>query len=110
MTVSCQPTGAGAIVDVRVRAGGRRTGVTGEHDSCLRVEVTAPPEKGKANRAVIKVLATVFSTSAASIELVSGATNSRKRFLIRGQDEDLIRKRLSEALGSEPEADAAAMD
>ncbi|RIK79181.1 MAG: DUF167 domain-containing protein [Planctomycetota bacterium] len=74
----------GVLLPVRAKAGARRNGVFGEHDGALRVDVAAPPEKGKANRAIAQVLAEWFGTSKSAVELVSGATSSCKRFLIVG--------------------------
>jgi uncharacterized protein (TIGR00251 family) len=74
----------GVIVDVRVRAGARRTGAAGERDGALLVDVNAAPEKGKANRAVAEVLGGLFNVAKSSVQLVSGATSVNKRFLIAG--------------------------
>jgi uncharacterized protein len=74
----------GVMVPVRVRAAARRTGVAGEHDGALRIDVTAAPEKGKANKAVAEVLAELFGVAKSAVELVSGPTSSQKRFLVTG--------------------------
>jgi uncharacterized protein YggU (UPF0235/DUF167 family) len=49
----------------------------------LKVWTTAAPEKGKANRALIKILADGLSLRAAQLELIGGATSNQKRFLVR---------------------------
>jgi uncharacterized protein len=76
----------GVVIPVRVRAGARRTGVAGEHDGALRIEVTAAPEKGKANKAVAEVIAELLQVAKSAVELISGATSSQKRFLVIGVD------------------------
>ena len=48
----------------------------------LKVSVSQPPEKGKANRAVIEVVAEELGLCRSRIELVSGETSSEKRFLV----------------------------
>jgi uncharacterized protein len=93
--IALEPHAQGVIVPVRVRAGARRTGVAGEHDGALRVDVTAAPEKGKANKAVAEVLAEFFGVAKSAVELVSGATNSQKRFLIAGIDVAAAQRKLS---------------
>ncbi|NOX22165.1 MAG: DUF167 domain-containing protein, partial [Actinobacteria bacterium] len=46
----------GVVVDVWVVPGASRTEIVGAHDGALRIRVAAPPEGGKANRAVRKAL------------------------------------------------------
>jgi uncharacterized protein (TIGR00251 family) len=88
----------GVLLTVRVHAGARRTGVAGKHDGALRIEVAAAPDKGKANRAVADVLAGLFDLTKSRVELVSGATTPKKRFLIVGLDASQAQQRLSRAL------------
>jgi uncharacterized protein (TIGR00251 family) len=86
----------GVIVPVRAQAGARRNAIVGVHDGMLRVAVTAAPEKGKANRAIIEVLREALGVSKSAIELLSGETSSRKRFLIGGGDAIQIGAKLSQ--------------
>jgi len=51
-------------------------------DINFRVWVREPPEKGKANRAVIKALADYFEVSQLNIKIVSGSTSKLKIFEI----------------------------
>jgi uncharacterized protein (TIGR00251 family) len=74
----------GAILPVRAQPGARRNAVGGEQDGQLKVAVTQVAEKGKANRAIIEVLARELGLRKSQIELLSGETAARKRFLIRG--------------------------
>jgi len=47
-------------------------------DSYFVVSVTEPPVKGMANRAIVKLLAAYFKTSAARIQIVAGAAAKNK--------------------------------
>jgi uncharacterized protein (TIGR00251 family) len=85
----------GVTIAVRAHAGARKNAILGERDSALRVAVTAPPEKGKANRAISELLSEAFGVAKSMIELVAGETSNQKRFLIVGMSEDVIRQRLS---------------
>jgi uncharacterized protein (TIGR00251 family) len=91
----------GVVIPVRVRAAARRTGLAGVHDGALRIDVTAAPEKGKANRAVVELLSEVLGVAKRDVQLVSGATSSSKRVLVAGLGLEAVRGRLSEALGQE---------
>jgi uncharacterized protein len=72
----------GTILPVRAHAGARRNSLGGEHDGMLRVDVTQTPEKGKANKAIIAILAKQLGLRKNQISLISGETSRIKRFLI----------------------------
>ena len=74
----------GLILLVKAQPGSRRNGVTGTHDGALKIAVSQAPEKGKANTAIVKILAQIFDLSRSQIELVSGQSSSHKKFLIQG--------------------------
>jgi uncharacterized protein (TIGR00251 family) len=76
-------------ISVHATAGSRRNHVGGQHDGALRVAVTAPADKGRANKAIGKLLATALGISARQIELASGATNRRKVFVVSDPPPDL---------------------
>jgi uncharacterized protein YggU (UPF0235/DUF167 family) len=67
---------------VRVQARARRNEFVEEADGSLRVRVTAAPEGGAANRAVIALLAEALDTAPSRIELVRGASSRDKLFRI----------------------------
>jgi hypothetical protein len=90
----------GVIVPVKAEPGSRHQGIRGEQSGALKVAVRQPAEKGKANQALVETLAAELGVKKQQIELISGATNGRKRFLIRGVDLDTLRRRI-ESLPSE---------
>lgn len=47
-------------------------------DGTLKVHVTAPPEKGKANQQVCEVLAAHYKVPVRAVEIVTGHGNPRK--------------------------------
>lgn len=58
----------------------------------LKVAVTAAPEGGKANEAVVALLAREFGVAKSAISVVSGATDRRKTVEIRGPSAELMQK------------------
>jgi len=52
----------------------------------LKVQVTAAPERGKANDAVVKVLAAALGISRSNVRIVSGETSPLKTVEIDGDD------------------------
>ena len=81
----------GVVLRVRAQAGARRNGLLGVREGMLRVAVTTAPEKGKANRAIAALLSGVLRVPKSAVELLSGETAPRKRFLIRGLSADDLR-------------------
>jgi len=68
------------LLHVRVQPKARANAVVGWRGETLRVSVTAAPENGKANRAVITLLADSLGVAASSISLVRGASSRDKWF------------------------------
>ena len=73
----------GTILPVRAQPGARRNEIRGVQDGMLKVCVTQAPEKGKANKAIIELLAKTLGLRRSQFELLSGETASQKRFLVR---------------------------
>lgn len=82
------------IISVHVQPGARDNRVMGPHGDALKVRVTAPPVDGKANRAVAAVLAEALGLPEASLTLVAGASNRKKRYRVVGLSGDQVADRL----------------
>lgn len=74
---------AGSVIGVRAQPGARKNSVLGEHNGLLKVAVTAPADKGRANEALIELLAAAFGVKRSQVELIAGRTSREKKFLIR---------------------------
>jgi len=98
--VTLEETSQGILVSVKAQAGARRNGITGEFAESLKVSVTQAPEKGKANDAIIEVIADQLKLRRNQIELVSGPTSPQKRFRISGIDRADLEERLAQALAA----------
>lgn len=59
------------------------------HDGVLALRVCAPPADGRANEAVIELLADAFGVRASAVEIIKGASARRKLVRIRGDVERL---------------------
>jgi uncharacterized protein (TIGR00251 family) len=81
--IDLQPHAEGTTLPVKAHAAARRNAVRGESDGALQVSVTQAPEKGKANKAIVALLAKTLGLRKSQIELLAGETNPHKRFLIR---------------------------
>ena len=57
---------------------------------CVNVRVTATPEKGKANRQMIKLIAGSVPRPASSISVIAGGTARNKVLEFAGDERDLV--------------------
>ena len=90
----------GLVLPVRAQPRAKKNGPQGEHNGALKVAVTAPPEDGRANKALIAVLAKVLKLKKSQIELLTGATSRDKTFLLREVTAEEIQDRMAEILAA----------
>ena len=84
-----------AILHVKVVPGSSRNRIAGRYGDAIKVQVSAPPEKGKANAAVIEVLAEALGVRPAQITLTGGQTQPRKTFQV-AMDQAALDAKLAE--------------
>lgn len=77
---------SGVVLPVRAAPSARRNAICGIHDGMLKISVTAPPEDGRANAAIVKLLAKTLKISKSRIQLISGDTQRHKKFLLEDVD------------------------
>jgi uncharacterized protein len=68
----------GTRLRLRVKPGARADGLVGVHAGALKLTVTAAPERGKANAAVLELLGRALDLPASSLELLSGESSQDK--------------------------------
>jgi uncharacterized protein (TIGR00251 family) len=88
-------------VRLRVAPGAAKPGVVGRHGEAWKVRVAAVPERGKANDAVLELLAETLAVPRASVTLVSGSASRDKIVELSGIAPDEIERRLATAGGKE---------
>ena len=84
-----------ATVSVKVVPGASRDRVVGRYGGAIKVQVAAPPEGGKANKAVLALLADALGVRPNQVRLVRGATQSRKVVEVDGVPQAEIDARLA---------------
>ena len=83
-------------IEVRVQPGARRNEVTHRAGAVL-VRVTAPAERGKANEAVVALLAERLGVPKSALRVARGAPSRRKTIEIDGLTAEEAARRLDEA-------------
>ncbi len=74
----------GVLLLLHVQPGARQERMLGMHSERLRLSVRAVAEKGRANEAVISLVAAKLQLSRAQISLVRGTTSRLKDVMITG--------------------------
>ncbi len=92
----CDDSG-GVVISVKVVPGGSRDRVAGVLGDCLKVATSAPPEKGKANKAVVKILADALNIDKRDVEIISGHAGGRKKFRFNNLSSRAARQRLKDS-------------
>ena len=87
-------------LQLRVAPGAARNAVVGRHGAAWKLRVTAAPEGGKANEAVVSLLAGALAVSAADVEIVSGHGSRDKIVALHRLDSQEIERRLAAASGA----------
>ncbi|HNR22342.1 MAG TPA: DUF167 domain-containing protein [Steroidobacteraceae bacterium] len=86
-------------LQVKVVPGASRDSIAGWLGDALKVRVSAPPEKGKANAAVEALLAEALGVAPPSVRIVAGQSSARKQVEVAGLTAAQIRERLEESSG-----------
>ena len=84
---------------LRVSPGAGRSAIVGRYGDAWKVRVTAAPEVGRANDAVLRLLADVLAVPRSAVTLVSGHSARDKIVELAGVGPALAERRLSSASG-----------
>jgi uncharacterized protein len=86
---------------LRVSPGARSAEVVGRHGEAWKIRVAAPAEAGRANEAVVRLLADALSLPREAVRLVSGHGARDKIVQLAGLDSTQVERRLSTAAGKD---------
>jgi uncharacterized protein (TIGR00251 family) len=87
-----------STVRLRVSPGAHRSELVGRHGDGWKVRVTAPPEDGRANDALLDLLAKRLDLPRRSLSIVSGHTGREKVVRLEGIGRAESERRLEKAL------------
>jgi hypothetical protein len=86
-------TEGGCVFAIKVVPDASRDRVVGLLGRALKVAVSSPPEKGAANKVLLKILAGHFNLRRNQLEIIGGKTQPRKEILAVGLNGEDLRNR-----------------
>ena len=89
-----------ARISVTVSPGAVRTELVGRHGDGWRARVAAPPERGRANQALIRLLAAALDVPRSSVSVVGGGTSRAKVVEVEGLEPAEVERRLMRSVSS----------
>jgi uncharacterized protein (TIGR00251 family) len=90
---------ASTRLELRVVPGSTRPGVVGRHGGSWKIRVAAPPEGGRANDAVVRLLADTLDLRRRDVAIVSGHAVRDKVVAVEGIGAEEAEARLAAAAG-----------
>jgi uncharacterized protein (TIGR00251 family) len=89
-----QDIDGGVVFTAKVVPGSSRTRFCGLLGGMLKIKISAPPEKGKANQCLIEFLAKQLGVKKNAISIISGQTNPIKQVQVLGVSSDSLIEKL----------------
>jgi len=82
------------VLTIKVSPNAGRSKVVDIHGDCLRVRIAAAPERGKANKECVGLLASFFRIKRSQVVVQRGETTRLKKVLLTGMTREEVIKRL----------------
>jgi len=82
------------VLEFKVVPGASCTEIADAQGNIIRIRIAAPPEKGKANKELLRFLVKLLGVRKANTEILSGKTSRRKRVIVKGLSEEKARQAL----------------
>jgi len=87
--------GGGVVFPAKIVPGSSQTRICGIFNGMLKIKITAPPEKGKANRCLLEFLAKQLGVKKNAVSIISGQTNPIKQIKVLGISADALLRKLN---------------
>jgi uncharacterized protein (TIGR00251 family) len=94
LSVNKENRGSRLAAKVTPNAGSNE--ITGFRNGVLLVKVAAPPDKGKANRELVEIIAEKLEIKRSAILIIKGQTSRHKTIIIEGMTAEELQKRLKQ--------------
>ena len=81
-------------LEIHLQPGAKRNEIVGFKEGVLYVKVTALPQKGQANRALLELMAQILGIPKSAVDIIRGQSSRNKVIAVQG----LSREEMEEAL------------
>lgn len=88
------PEPSSAVIRVRVQPRASRDEIVGWREDTLRLRVSAPPLEGRANDAVVELIARTAGVARSAVSVVAGERGRDKLVRVTGLTPEALRARL----------------
>lgn len=88
------PDTAAARLAIKAVPGANRDEIVGPYGDRLKIRIAAPPEGGKANKAICALIADALGVKKSAVTVITGTASPEKIIRIEGLNADEIRKKL----------------
>jgi uncharacterized protein (TIGR00251 family) len=85
-----------ATISIKVVPGSRQDRVAGRYGNGFKIQVSAPPEAGKANQAVVELITRTLGVKPKCVTIIRGHGQPRKVIQIDGLDQATVESILAE--------------
>lgn len=99
MTFLCQGKDGALLLALHVQPKSSKNRISGLHGEDLKLNITAPPVDGKANKAIIHFLADFFKLPKSAVIVKSGLQGRKKRILLTGITQLQARQKIEAVIG-----------
>ncbi|RME03264.1 MAG: YggU family protein [Planctomycetota bacterium] len=89
-----KPHPQGALLHVRIRPSGGKNAIAGIHGEKLKISLQAPPEKGKANQALLRLLRQILGLPTSQMQILQGKHSRQKTILLEGLNPQHVQQKL----------------
>ena len=80
------PVPDGCVINVKVKAGAKKNAIVGVLGNVLKIQIKAIPQKGNANRALIKYFSKLLELKGPQVSIIKGLTSCQKKLHIKDAD------------------------
>lgn len=91
-----------ARFSVTVSPGAARTELVGRHGDGWKARIAAPPERGRANEALVELLASALAVPVSTVRVIGGPRSRSKVVEVDMLDLQEVERRLTRTVSSSP--------
>jgi hypothetical protein len=85
-----QEAKGGVVFSVKVVPGSSKTAVSGLWDGMVKIKISAPPQKGRANKCLIDFLAKQLGVKKSAVSIIAGQNSPVKKIRVSGLSDELM--------------------